>query len=216
MGESETAPEQAADLRREAEKIYRERAARSPENMANCGSTLQQDVHAIPQDLPTMTGMIHELRVHQIELEMQNSALRQRQEELDAARARYFDLYELAPVGYITVSKQGLIIEANLTAATMLGMVRGGPGHAHSIFSQFIHTEDQDIYYRFRKQLLETGMPQVCEQRMVKKEGPVFLAHLEATVAPDPSTGTLRQGSGKAGQVDEPAIRIVISDITVG
>ncbi|MEI7673684.1 MAG: response regulator, partial [Deltaproteobacteria bacterium] len=189
MTEKETHPNQATELRCEAEKIDRERTARSP-----------QDASTIPQDLPTMTKVIHELRVHQIELEMQNAALSKRQEELDDARARYFDLYELAPVGYITVSKQGLIIEANLTAATMLGMARGGPGHTHPIFSQFIYGEDQDIYYRFRKQLLETGKAQVCELRMVKKDGPVFWAHLEATVAQSAADG--------------PVVRIVISDIS--
>ncbi|MFZ4440628.1 MAG: GAF domain-containing protein [Syntrophales bacterium] len=186
MTEEEIRPDQSADLRHKAEEIARENANRED---------------ALPQDFPTMTTMIHELRVHQIEQEMQNSALRQKQEELAAARARYFDLYDLAPVGYVTVSKQGLVIEANLTAATMLGVARGVPGLAQPIFSQFIHIEDQDIYYLFRKQLFKTtGKPQACDLRMVKKDGPVFWAHLEATVAQD--TG------------GEPVVRIVMSDMT--
>jgi PAS domain-containing protein len=65
--------------------------------------------------------VFHELRVHQIELEVQNDELRRAQAELEVARARYFDLYDLAPVGYCTVSEKGLILEANLTAATLLG-----------------------------------------------------------------------------------------------
>ena len=185
MTEQETHPTHATELRRKAEETIWQNTAQSPEDLS--AMSHEETRHAL-----------HELRVHQVELEIQNSSLRQRQEELDAARARYFDLSELAPVGYITVSKEGLLIDANLTAATMLGMARGVPGLAHPIFSQFIHIEDQDIYYRFRKQLLETGKPQVCELRMVKKGGPVFWAHLEATVVRDPSTGSLRLRPARA------------------
>jgi PAS domain-containing protein len=69
--------------------------------------------------------VLHELRVHQIELEMQNEELRQAQALIDTERARYFDLYDLAPVGYCTLSESGLILQANLEAARLLGTPGG-------------------------------------------------------------------------------------------
>ena len=71
-----------------------------------------------------MQHILHELRVHQIALEIQNKELGRIQEELEASQARFVDLYDSAPVGYLTVDKSGLILEANLTAATQLGVQR--------------------------------------------------------------------------------------------
>jgi len=69
---------------------------------------------------------IHELGVYQIELEMQNEELRQAQVSLGASRAKYSDLYDFAPVGYLTFDKNGVVIEANLTGCRMLGRGKSG------------------------------------------------------------------------------------------
>jgi PAS domain S-box-containing protein len=176
-------PGDAAGLRRRAEAIARGKPAPPPENLK-----------ALSPEETRRT--LHELHVHQIELEMQNEELRRAQVELDAARARYFDLYDLAPVGYCTVSEQGLILEANLTAASLLGVARGAL--VGQRLTSFILPEDEDIYYLHRKELFETGAPQACELRMVRKVGTTFWAHLEATAAED-----------AAGQ---PVCRVVMSD----
>jgi PAS domain S-box-containing protein len=132
-----------------------------------------------------LRATLHDLRVYQVELEMQNEELRRVQGELEAARARYFDLYELAPVGYCTLSDTGQILEANLIAATLLGVARA------ALFKQplsaFVLAQDQNSYYQYRKQLFfDTGERQACELRMVKRNGTTFWAHLEGIVAPDP------------------------------
>ena len=121
--------------------------------------------------------MVHELRVHQIELEMQNAELRTAQVQLDAVRARYFNLYDMAPVGYFALSEKGLILEANLAAATLLCVPRSElTGHP---ITRFIHKADQDIYYLHCKQLCKAAVPHECELRMEKMNGTPFWALLK-------------------------------------
>ena len=89
----------------------------------------EEDLRQSPQPLLALSPeetrrTLHELRVHQIELEMQNTELRRTQMELESERKRYFDLYEMAPVGYCTVSEEGLITRVNLSAADLLGITR--------------------------------------------------------------------------------------------
>lgn len=109
--------------------------------------------------------LLHDLRAHQTELELQNEELRRTQQELELSRARYFDLYDLAPVAYFTLSQSGLIQEANLTATTLLGVPRGAL--VRQPLSHFILAEDHDIYHHHCRQLFETGVRQVCELRLV-------------------------------------------------
>ena len=160
----------AAALRQQAEELALKTAALSREN----------EKALSPE---TTRLMLHELHVHQIELEMQNEELRRTQVELEAARARYFDLYDLAPVGYCSVSEQGLILQANLAAATLLGQSRGAL--AKQPISGVIFKDDQDIYYLCRKQLVATGEAQACELRMVKSDGTRFWVQLAVTAALD-------------------------------
>jgi diguanylate cyclase (GGDEF)-like protein/PAS domain S-box-containing protein len=172
-------------LRRRAEEVVGVKAAQSQENLEAMS----------PKET---RRTLHELRVHQIELELQNEELRRTQTELDAARERYFDLYDLAPVGYCTLSAEGRFLEANLTAATLLGVVRGAL--VKQPISRFILKADQDSYYLHQKQLFESGEPQSLELRMRKKDGTPFWANLEATVVQDANGA--------------PVCRVILSDIS--
>jgi len=142
--------------------------------------------------------LFHDLRVHQIELEMQNEELRRAQWELDAARTRYFLLFDMAPVGYFTVGENGLIMESNLTGARLLGLERADL--VKRPLTRFILPEDQDVYYLHRKSLFETGASQVCEFRMLRRDDSPRWMRLDATLAHDDESG-------------EPVCRVVISDI---
>jgi PAS domain S-box-containing protein len=131
--------------------------------------------------------LLHELRVHQIELEMQNEELRRVQWELEAARDKYSDLYDFSPVGYFSIGKKGMISAANLTGCAMLGVERGSL--IGKPFSHFVHEDDQDIYYHHRKRLLKTKSPRSCELRLKRKDGSQFWAQLQCIVVRDDEGG---------------------------
>ncbi len=125
--------------------------------------------------------VLHELRVHQIQLEMQNEELRRAHAELEASRERYFDLYNLAPIGYLTLSETGTILQANLTAAQLLGVERSKL--VQKPLAHFIRPKDRGVCSAHLKKLFETGTPQVCVLRMKKKEGDLFWARIEASAS---------------------------------
>jgi len=154
-------------------------------------------VHSLSQE--DVKKLVHELDTYQVELELQNEDLQKAQEEINKSRKRFSDLYDFAPVGYLTVSDKGLILEANLTAANLLGLER--QYLLKQPLSAFIVDEDQDIHYRCRKKLLNTGMPQTCNFRLRKNDGTQFHAQLNSSV-----DAFIDGGSGQ--------FRTVITDIS--
>jgi PAS domain S-box-containing protein len=145
-----------------------------------------------------MQHLLHELQVHQIELEMQNDELRRTQAALDTAQAHYFDFYDLAPVGYCTVSSKGLISQANLTLARLIGVTRDML--VAQPFSQFVEPQDQDTFHFFRQNLLDSGKTLTCELRVKGSDGTPCWVSLAALAVP-----------ADDGSI---ALRMVLSDIT--
>lgn len=172
-------------LRKQAEEIAWKNSVPTPENFESLS----------PEEIQLL---IHELHVHQIELEMQNEELRTAQEQLELSRARYFDLYDLAPVGYFTINKDGLIKEVNLAVSLLLGVDR--KELVNQPISRFILPLDQDIYYLHRKKLFETTESQACELRLLKKNSESIWTRLESILAYDEN--------------DEVSCRVVVIDIS--
>ena len=134
-------------LRRQAEAKVNHKLAQ----FTDIQTLMTQDVSH--QDaMETMKKMVHELQVHQIELEMQNEELRQVEIERDQLRAHFVHLYEFAPIGYCTITQDNQIIETNLSAVTILGIERNAT--VKSFFTRFIEPEDQDIFYRLKKNII--------------------------------------------------------------
>lgn len=122
--------------------------------------------------------MMRELRVHQIELDLLYDEFRRTQLELDAARVRTFDLFDMAPVGYCTVDEGGLILDANFAAAELLGLARGALVNQN--ISRFVVDEDQGGDFLLRKLRIDTGQRQSRELRVVRTDGSSLRIHLVA------------------------------------
>ena len=157
-----------------------------------------------PQDIPDLSleetrTLVHELRTHQIELEMQNEELRRAQDELVESRDRYSDLYDFAPIGYVTVNHKGLILEANLTLAEMLGVER--QTLLKQPVSAFIIPDDQDIYYRHRRDVLASKPRNSCRIRLLRRAAEPLWVEMDSILIETDERGDTR-------------LRTVISDIT--
>ena len=170
------------------------RALRQKAEKALEGAPEQQALTSAESDLQKL---VHEISVHKIELEMQNEELRRSREELEASRSEYAELYDLAPVGYLTLDERGLITRANLTACGLLGVERSLL--LKKPFGRFICPESQDLFYSHTQKVLETTTAQACQLVLKRKDGTFFDAQLESVAA---------QVSGTA------AMRTVLTDIT--
>ena len=178
----------AQNLRGKAETRIKQNSDISPTNHAK-GDSINQ--------------LLHDLQVHQIELEMQNEELRESHMALDALRTRYFDLYDLAPIGYLTLNEHGSIQQANLTLASLLGLSRSSL--IKQPISKLILRADQEIYYLNNLKLLESGEPQSFDLRVVKNDNTQFWANLVITLA--------HSNSGNNDNALE--IRVILNDISV-
>jgi PAS domain S-box-containing protein len=152
--------------------------------------------------------LLHELQVHQVELKMQNDELRQAQIAMEESRDRYADLYDFAPIGYLTLSREGMISEINLTAAEMLGAVR--KQLVSRRFSQFVAEEDRERWDRHFVSILQHGQRQRCELSIRRDDGSIIHAQIDSVNCCELEKSALLET--KSDWVS--AVRVALSDIT--
>ncbi len=169
MAQDKDSKDKQSGLRRRAEEVLGGKPSRT------------EDISTLSQE--EVQRLVHELRVYQIELEMQNEDLRQAQVELEELKDRYLYLYDFAPVGYVTVNEKGLILEANLTAVRFLGVER--QTLIKRPFSRFVCQECGDAYYLHLQQVFEAQSKQTCEIELVREDGTQFYAQLESIAIQD-------------------------------
>jgi chemotaxis family two-component system sensor kinase Cph1 len=141
--------------------------------------------------------LLHELQVCQIELEIQNEELLRSQLGLEQSRDRYADLYDFSPVGYLSLSREGSIIEINLTGTKFLGVDRNKLLGRR--FVSFIAPEDSDRWHLHLLSVLGQDGQQSCELAIKRGDGSVFHARLDCL---------------KTNYTNEFSIRIALADLT--
>ena len=162
--QAEASPE-PAELRRRAEKRLQARQAKTDPAMTKADTQ----------------RLVHELQVHQIELEMQNEELQQARIELEAGLEKYSDLYDFAPVGYLTLDREGTIQEANLAAAALLGSERSRLLQRH--LGLYVATSDRAEFSDFLTRVQAGHDREVCEVRLLQKGQFPVEVRIEAMMA---------------------------------
>ena len=170
------------ELRKKAEESLKGRGQEKPRAVSNLATR----------------RMIHELQVHQVELEMQNEELAAARQNAEAAQEKYVSLYDFAPVGYLTLDPGGKILELNITASILLGTPRSRVNGRR--FGAFLARESLPGFDAFTREILWSGEKQTCEVAVRLDGEPVRYLRLEGS--PSKATG----GEGE--------VQLVLIDIT--
>ncbi len=189
------------------EEKKRQHSQRQKAAEARIVSAPSADGLAVPYEI-----LLHDLQVHQIELEIQNEELRQAQIALEDSRDRYFNLYQFAPVGYLTLTSDGLIAEMNLTGAKLLGTV---PGRLlNRRFASLVVYEDRNRWARHFMNVTSGNEQGSVELALTRDDGTIFHAQLDCIGSigePSAAGGASAQGTAASAA---PGVRIVLSDIS--
>jgi len=164
MRKRESTPADAVALRARAEDLLKEKSSSSD-----------------AADRTAVERLVHELQVHQIELELQNEELLQSRAEVEAAAKIHADLYDFAPIGYLTLDADGVIRKVNLTGARMLGMERSRLVGAR--FGLLVSPEGRHSFSVMLGKVLERQAKQVCDVALCSEKGASLWVHIEAAAS---------------------------------
>jgi len=183
----------------DTKKQDRKETPESPDALRReAGRRLAGQAESLLPESGSPEKLIHELQVHQIELEMQNEALREARLALEESRDKYLDLYEFAPVGYLTLSDRAVIEEANLMGAALFGVDRRKL--VRDRFRRFIDPGDLERWDQYFVAVRRSTVKTTGEFRFLKGDGSRFHARVESVKI-------------ERSQKD-PVVRMAIIDIT--
>jgi PAS domain S-box-containing protein len=182
------------NLRRDAAALRRHAEARLRERQGH-----QRSKVGVPKAEADPRRLLHEVQVHQVELEMQNAELQDARDRMEVLLEKYTDLFDFAPVGYFSLDEQGRILEANLTGAALLGMERSSLINLR--LPRFVDPTCQPIFQAFLKRVFAGTGKQVCEAALLKEDAAPFWAAFHGISA------TAVSGPAKW-------CRVAVSDIT--
>ena len=166
MKKRESTPADAAELRAQAEDRLKARSKAADHDAAEESQRL-----------------VHELQVHQIELELQNEELQGARAELEAGLERYSDLYDFAPVGYLTLDSDGAIRKVNLTGARLLGLERSRLVGAR--LGLFISPEYRPAFNALLEKVFASQARQGCDLTLCSEKSAPLWLHIEAAASDD-------------------------------
>ncbi len=143
---------------------------------------LKEFLHHMPADLQDAEDLLEELRIHQIELEIQNEELRRAEQALETSHQNYYLLYDQAPIGYFVLDVNGVVLSANRAGAELLGYA---PAQVlDTRFERFVAHHERDIFYLHRQQVIDTAERQQVELSLLASDRSARQAVLESSLRP--------------------------------
>jgi PAS domain S-box-containing protein len=157
-------------------ELYRRAEARLRKQRKN-----QKGKGEVPKSESDPQRLLHELQVHQVELEMQNAELQDARDRMEALLEKYTDLYDFAPAGYFSLDERGRILEVNLTGAAMLGVERSRL--INGLLPRFLAPASQPDFLAFLQRVFVGTGKQVCEVQLSKQGAGVSWASIHGVSA---------------------------------